>query len=144
MPLVQNDDGVVQCPASHVGQGGDLDQVIVHVAPDLIVVHQVLEGVEQRTKIRVDLGFEVAGQEPEVLASLDGRPHQHDLLDTALPKRCHRHGHRDVRLARARRTHTEYQLVVHQGMQVAALTVGTRADHPVALADFKRARTTRW
>jgi len=65
--------------APHICQRGDLDQVAPHVASDLVVVHQVVQGVEQRPQIRVDLVLEVAGEEAEVLARLltdwTGLPH---------------------------------------------------------------------
>ena len=60
LPLVEDDHRVVQRPPPHVGQRGDLDQVVAHVAADLVVVHQVVQGVEQGTEVRVDLRLEVA------------------------------------------------------------------------------------
>ena len=131
LTLVEDDHGVVQRPPAHVGQRGDLDQVVVHVPADLLVVHQVVQRIEQGPQIGVDLGLEVARQEAQVLAGLDRRPHQHDLLDPPAPQERNGHRHRQVGFARSRRPDAEDQLVFQQRLHVARLTVGTGPDRPV-------------
>ena len=59
------------------------------------------------TQVRVDLLRQGAGQEPEPLAGLDRRAGQHDAVDLLGLERLHRLGHREVRLARARRADAE-------------------------------------
>ena len=77
---------LVKRPAAHVRQRDDLDDVVFHVALDLLRLHHVVEGVEQRPQVRIDLGDDVAGQEAEAFAGLDRRPDQDDLLDECLPQ----------------------------------------------------------
>ena len=42
-----------------------------------------MQGVEQGAEIGVDLGHQVAGQEPETLAGLDRRPGEDDAVHLA-------------------------------------------------------------
>ena len=81
LAFVENDHGVIERTPAHVGQRGDLDQIIIHVPPDLVIIHQIMERIQQGTQVGIDLGLEIAGQEAQVFASLDRRAHQHDFLD---------------------------------------------------------------
>ena len=55
LAFVQNDERFVERPAAHVGQRHHFDNVLLHMPLDLIEIHHFVQGVEQRTKIRVDL-----------------------------------------------------------------------------------------
>jgi phosphate starvation-inducible protein PhoH and related proteins len=46
--LVQDDHRIVERPAPHERQRDDLDQVVDHEPPDLVVVHHIMQRVEQR------------------------------------------------------------------------------------------------
>ena len=83
--LVQDDERVLEGPAAHVGQRHDLDHVGVDVALHLAVAEHLLQRVVERPQVGVDLGLEVAGQEPELLAGLDRRAGEDDLAE--LPAR---------------------------------------------------------
>ena len=126
--LVQNDEGVVERPPAHVRQRNHLDHVRLLVAPDQIVLHHLAQCVHQRPKIGVDLGLKIAGQEAETLAGLDRRPNQHDFADLFLPKRGDGQRHGQIRLARARRTRAQHQIVAAHGLDVAGLTGRPGAD----------------
>ncbi len=52
-------------------------------AGDLLGVHHVVQRVEQRAQVRVDLGHQVAGQEAEPLAGLDRGAREDDPVDLA-------------------------------------------------------------
>ena len=52
LAFVEDDDGLVQRPAAHEGQRDDLDNVVLHVALDLLRLHHVVEGVEERPQVR--------------------------------------------------------------------------------------------
>ena len=69
--LVEDDEAVVQCPAAHEGQRRHLDRAALHVRVELLRVHRVVERVEERAHVRVDLREHVAGEEAEPLARLD-------------------------------------------------------------------------
>ena len=60
----------------------------------------VVEGVVERAQVRVDLRHQVAGQEAEPLAGLDGGSGEDDPLDLAALQRLDRGGDREVGLAR--------------------------------------------
>ena len=68
----------------------------------------------------IDLGDDVAGQEAEPLAGLDGRAHQHDLLDLRLAQHADRHADGQIGLAGAGRADAEGQVVLAHGADVAA------------------------
>src|SRR5665811_1715622 len=57
--------------AAHEGQRGDLDHAALEVAVDPVGVEHVVERVEQRPQVWIDLGLDVARQEAEPLARLD-------------------------------------------------------------------------
>ena len=73
-----------------------LDQVV-----RLVGVEHVVERVEQRPQVRVDLRHQVAGQEAEPLAGLDGRAREDDPRDLALVQRGDGERHREIGLAGA-------------------------------------------
>ena len=81
--LVEDHERVVERPAPHERQRRDLDHAAVEVGEDLLGVEHVVERVEQRAQVRVDLGLDVAGQEAEPLAGLDRRPGEDDPADLA-------------------------------------------------------------
>ncbi len=105
--LVEDDEGVVQRAAAHEGQRRDLDDALLEVRRDLLGVEHVVERVEERPQVRVDLRHQVAGQEAEPLAGLDGRAREDDAVDLAARERLRRHRDGEERLARARRADAE-------------------------------------
>src|ERR1700743_1359715 len=78
--LVEDHEGVVQGAAAHEGERRHLDHVALEVAVDAIGVEHVVEGVEERPQVWIDLGLDVAGQEAEALAGLDRGPGEDDPL----------------------------------------------------------------
>ena len=105
--LVEDHEGVVQRPPAHEGERRHLDRAAVDVRVEAIGVHRVVERVEERPHVRVDLRQDVAGQEPEPLAGLDGGPGQDDPPDLPLGERLHGERDREVRLAGAGRADRE-------------------------------------
>ena len=76
--LVEDDDAVVERPPAHERQRDHLDHVVDHEPFDLLEVHHVVERVEQRPEVRVDLGLQIARQKAEPLARFHGGPGQYD------------------------------------------------------------------
>ena len=70
-------------------------------------VEHVVERVEERAQVRVDLREHVAGQEAEPLAGLDGGAREDDPADLALGERRDGERHREVGLAGAGRADAE-------------------------------------
>ena len=137
LPFVENDDGIVERPASHIRQGRNLDDVVVHVALDLLGLHHIVQSVDERSQVGVDLGDHVARQETEPFARLHRRPHQHDALDQRLPQHGHRHADREVSFAGAGRANAQHQIVIAHRLNVARLAVGARPDMAAAFYDGK-------
>ena len=71
--LVEDHERVVQRAPAHEGERRDLDHAALEVLGDLLGVDHVVERVEQRPQVGVDLGHQVARQEAEPLAGLDRR-----------------------------------------------------------------------
>ena len=70
--LVEDHEGVIQGAAAHERQRRDLDDAALEVVVDAVGIEHVVEGVEERPQVGIDLGLDVAGQEPEPLPGLDG------------------------------------------------------------------------
>ena len=75
------------------------------------MIHHLPQGVHQRPQVGVDLGLQVAGQEAQAFAGLDGGADQHDLAEPLGLQGGHGHGHGQVGLAGARRPVTKHDVV---------------------------------
>ena len=94
---------------------------LLHVAGDLLGLEHVVQRVEQRPQVRVDLRHQVAGQEAEPLAGLDRRPREDDAVDLAARERRRGHGDGEERLAGAGGADAEGDRVVADRVDVALL-----------------------
>ena len=79
---------------------------------DLLGLEHVVQRVEQRPQVRVDLGHQVAGQEAEPLAGLDRGAGEDDPVDLAAAERGGGQRDREERLAGAGRADAEGDRVV--------------------------------
>ena len=132
--LVEDDERVVQRAAAHEGERRDLDHAALQVLVHLLGLEHVVEGVEQRAQVGVDLGHQVAGQEAEPLARLDRRARQDDAVDLAARERRDRHRHREERLAGAGRADADRDRGAADRVDVALLVDGLRRDAQAAVA----------
>ena len=132
--LVEDDEGVVDRAATHVGQRRDLDRALLHVGGQPVGVEHVVERVVQRAQVRVDLREQVAGQEAEPLAGLDRGAREDDAADLALGQRRDGERHRQVGLAGAGRADPERDRVVADRVDVALLVDRLRRDLRAAMA----------
>ena len=125
--LVEDDEAVVERAAAHERQRGDLDGLALEQPLRALRLDHVVQGVVQRAQVRVDLRHQVAGQEAEPLAGLDGRAGEDDPLDLLGLQRLDGHRHRQPRLAGAGRADAERDDVVGDGVDVALLAGRLRA-----------------
>ncbi len=125
--LVENDERVVQRAAAHVGQRRDLDRAGLHQPRQRVGIEHVVQRVEQRPQVRVDLVEQRAGQEAEPLARLDRRAGQDDAVDLLGQQRLHGLGHGEVGLAGAGRADAEDDRVLVDRVDVALLVQRLRA-----------------
>src|SRR5215831_12441656 len=126
--LVEDDERVVQRPAPHVRERRNLDGPTFHVRVQPLRVEHVVERVEERPQIRVDLGEQVAREEAEPLARFDGRTREDDARDLPLLEGCDGERHREIRLARARGADPEGDRAVPNRVDVALLCHRLRGD----------------
>ena len=75
----------------------------------------------KRAQIRVDLFGEIAGQEAELLARLDGGAGQDDAAHPSRVEHMHGHRHGKVGLAGSGRSHGKDHFVAAQRFQIGAL-----------------------
>ncbi len=119
--LVEDDEGAVERPAAHEGQGGDLDDAALDQPVGLVVLEQVEQGVVEGPEIGVDLLDEVPGEEAELLARLDRGAGQDDAVDGLVLEEGQGHGHGQIGLARAGRADAEDEVVGLDGLEVGLL-----------------------
>src|SRR5918999_76032 len=132
--LVEDDERVVQRPAAHEGERRDLDDAALRVRIQPVGLEHVVERVVQRTQVRVDLREDVARQEPEPLAGLDGRACQDDPVDLTLLESSDGERHRQVRLAGSSRADRERDRVLSDRVYVALLHHRLGRDPPPSVA----------
>ena len=133
LALIQNDDGLVERAAAHISQGHDFDDVVFHVAFDLLRFQHVIEGVEERPQVWVDLGDDVAGQETEPLAGFDRRADQNDAFHLSLTQKIYGHADGQKRLAGPGGSDAKRQVVFLHGSHIARLAVGAGPNMPAAV-----------
>jgi hypothetical protein len=119
--LVEDDEAVVQRAAAHERQRRHLDHAALEVLGDPLGLEHVVQRVEQRPQVGVDLRHQVAGQEAEPLAGLDRRTGEDDPVDLAAAERGGGQRDREEGLAGARRADPEGDRVVPDRVDVALL-----------------------
>ena len=141
--LVEDHERVVQRPPAHECERRDLDRPAVDVRVQAVGVHRVVERVEERPHVRVDLGEDVARQEAEPLPGLDCGPREDDPADLLLGERLHGERDREVRLARSRRADRERHRRCADRVDVRASASRSSARSSSRDAARRRRRTRR-
>ena len=118
---IKDDERVVQCPAAHEGQRRDFDNARFLKRGHLLGPEHIKQGIVKRAQIRVDLFGEIAGQEAELLARLDGGAGQDDAAHPPRVEHMHGHRHGKVGLAGSGRSHGKDHFVAAQRFQIGAL-----------------------
>jgi hypothetical protein len=98
---------------------------------DLGRVEEVVERVVERPQVGVDLRLVRAREETQLLAGLDRRPRERELLHDPFPQHAHGHGDGEVGLPRPRGADGEDDLRLHHGADVRLLAVGAGHHDPV-------------
>ena len=114
--LVQDDTCPVQRPASHVGQRGDLDRSLLDELLQSLGWNHVAESVVQWLEVRIQLVFQVSGQESQPFTGLDGRTGQDDPLYLTVFQRPDSQSDRYVGLAGAGRADGKDEVVLEIGL----------------------------
>ena len=119
--LVENDEGMIQRAAAHVGQRRNLDDASFGVLLDFLGWEHVVQRIVQRAQVRHDLLVQVARQEAERFAGLDRGAGQDNARDLSLSQSRQRHGDGQVGLARPGRANANSHVVAPNGIQVILL-----------------------
>src|SRR5581483_5185665 len=126
--LVEDDEAVVERPAAEKGERCDLDGAAVEQGVRLVGIHHVVERVEQRPHVRIDLRHQVARQESQALTGLDGGARQDDPLHLALVQGGDGERHREIRLPGPGRTDPERDRLPADRIDVRLLRHRLRSD----------------
>src|ERR1700761_2322618 len=130
--LVEDHEGVVEGAAAHEGKWRDLDHVALEEPVDAVGVEHVVERVEERAQVGVDLGLDVTWQEAEPLARLDRGPGEDDPLHFAFGQRGGRHRDREEGLAGTGGADAKGDRGAADGVDVAFLVQRFRREPGVA------------
>ncbi len=133
--FVEDDKGARQGAAAHERDRRHLDLAGAEPAGELIGRQHVVEGVEHRPQVGVDLVAQIARQKAQALAGLDRRPRQDDALDLPGHQQIDRGGDREIGLAGAGRPEPENQLAFAQCLDIGGLPRRARGDAPLAGAE---------
>ncbi len=106
--------------ATHECERRDFDRAALHERVELLRIHRVVERVEERPHVRVDLREDVARQEAEPLARLDRGAREDDPPDLPLDQRRDGEGDGEVRLAGSGRADPERDGAVADRVDVAS------------------------
>ena len=80
LTLVTQQEHGFQRPATHIGQGRDLDDALFHIALHRLRPQHLVQGVVQGAEIGVHLVLQVAGEETQLLPRLHRRAAHDDLV----------------------------------------------------------------
>ena len=128
MRLVENDECFIQRATSHIGQRNDLDHILIHQLPQLVVSHHFVDGIEKRTEIRVDFGVHIARQKTKAFPRLYGGANEHDFANQAVFQGLDSKRYGQVSLAGSGGTDSENDIVGANRFDVGRLAGGPRLD----------------
>jgi hypothetical protein len=122
--FVEDDEGMVEGAAAHVGEGCDFDGAAFHAALDFVDGEHVMEGVVEGAEVRGDFFVEIAGEKAEGFAGLDRGAGEDDAGNLFGFEGNDRHGHGEVGFAGAGGADAEGEVVLADGLDVAFLADG--------------------
>ena len=102
--------------------------MLVHHILQLGCRYHVFQCVVERLQIGVDLVLHVAGQKAQLLASLDGRTRQDNLLGVLLLHSLYGEGYTEIGFAGTGRSHGEYHVVLVERVYQKLLVFRTALD----------------
>ena len=126
--FIQNNIGIVQCPASHIGKRCHFDQTLFHIFGKTFRSHDLIQGIVQGTQIRVYLTLQITGQKAQLFSGFNGRSGQDDTAHLVVLKSGDRHGHGQIRLTGTSRSQSEYDHVFPDGIHISLLPQGLGLD----------------
>src|SRR4051794_267898 len=85
--LVEDHERGIERATPHEGQRRDLDRAALEVGVHALGIEHVVEGVEERAQVGIDLRLDVTGKEAEALPGLHRRAGEDHALDIASGER---------------------------------------------------------
>ena len=126
--FIQDDERIVKRAAAHICERCNLDRTLLGILGVTLRSHDLIEGIVERSKIRIHLALQVTGKETQFLSGFYGRPGHDDPGHFLIPECSDRHRHGKIGLARSGRADPECDHVVPDGIYIFLLAVGLGAD----------------
>jgi len=126
--FVEDNEGVVQGAAAHVGERGDFDGAAALVFLDLLGGEHIVEGIVEGAEVGGDFLVEIAGEEAQGFAGLHGGSGKDDAGDLVFAEGEDGHGHGEVGFAGAGGAYAQSEVVFAGGLDVAFLADGFGGD----------------
>ena len=130
--FIQDDERIVKRAAAHICERCNLDRTLLGILGVTLRSHDLIEGIVERSKIRIHLALQVTGKETQFLSGFYGRPGHDDPGHFLIPECSDRHRHGKLGLARSGRADPECDHVVPDGIYIFLLAVGLGADRLAA------------
>ena len=119
--FIQNDERTVQGTPPHVRQRRHFNGTPFQIFLRCIAAQHIKQRIIQRTQVRIHLFLQIPRQEAQLFPGLHGRTGQDDPLHFPFLQRCNRHGHSQIRLARAGGTDAECDEIIFDGADIIPL-----------------------
>lgn len=126
--FVENDKRASESSSAHISEGSDFDNPFIDIALGFLEVHEIAEGIVERTQVGEDFFGEVAGEKPEGFPRFDGRTSEDDAFDFFLFESFYGEGDGEVSFSGSCGAEAESDIVRADGLDVAALTIGAGRD----------------
>ena len=128
LAFVEDDEGAVESATAHVGEGGDLEDSLIHHLLDFFDIEHIVEGVVEGAEVRENLFLEISREEAEGFPCFDGGAGEDDTTNLIGFEVGDSKGHGEVGLTGAGRADAEGEIVVANGVDVRFLKEGFRED----------------
>ena len=133
--LIEDDEGIVQGTAAHVGQRSDFDVAALQVTVVGFGAEHIKEGIIEGAQIGVDLILQVTGQEAQLFARFNGRTGQDDAVDLLAAESGNGAGNSQVGLTCTGRADTDGDDIALNSVDIGLLTQGLGLDRLTADGD---------
>ena len=126
--LVEDNKRVVQRPAPHVCKRRYLNRTLFGILRVTLRPHDLIEGVVERTQVRIDLALKIAGKKSQFLAGFYRRPGHDDPGYFFISESSDRHSHRQIRLSGSGRTNPESDHMIPDSVDILLLAISLGTD----------------
>ena len=126
--FIKHHHGVVERATAHKCQRGNLNHIRFHIFLQFHGRNHIFEGIVERLQIRVDFVLHISRKKSEFFAGFHRRTREDNFPHLAIFECSHRHSHRQVGFAGARRTEGKGKVAFADGFHQQLLIRRARLD----------------